>query len=85
MHVAGSSISILSVGEWIKIWSCGELNPRPLECKSSALPTELQPHSANWILDGLTTHRCRSPLGRVSKLYENHYSAFLVMCSLVSV
>ena len=26
-----------------KIWSCGELNPRPLECKSSALPTELQP------------------------------------------
>ena len=30
---------------YIKIWSCGELNPRPLECKSSALPTELQPHS----------------------------------------
>ena len=27
----------------VKIWSCGELNPRPLECKSSALPTELQP------------------------------------------
>ena len=26
-----------------KKWSCGELNPRPLECKSSALPTELQP------------------------------------------
>ena len=29
----------------IKIWSCGESNPRPLECKSSALPTELQPQS----------------------------------------
>jgi hypothetical protein len=29
--------------EFVKKWSCGELNPRPLECKSSALPTELQP------------------------------------------
>ena len=26
-------------------WSQGESNPRPLECHSSALPTELWPHS----------------------------------------
>ena len=25
-------------------WSRGESNPRPLECDSSALPTELRPH-----------------------------------------
>ncbi len=29
-----------NIQEW---WSCGELNPGPLECHSSALPTELQP------------------------------------------
>ena len=26
-------------------WSRWESNPRPLECHSSALPTELRPHS----------------------------------------
>ena len=26
------------------MWSRGESNPRPLECHSSALPTELRPH-----------------------------------------
>jgi hypothetical protein len=29
----------------IKWWSRWESNPRPLECDSSALPTELRPHS----------------------------------------
>src|SRR5215470_13551338 len=28
-------------------WSQGESNPRPLECHSSALPTELWPHAAD--------------------------------------
>ena len=27
-------------------WSCGELNPRPLPCHGSALPTELQPRTS---------------------------------------
>ena len=27
-------------------WSQGESNPRPLECHSSALPTELRPHAS---------------------------------------
>ena len=31
-------------------WSWGELNSRPLECHSSALPTELQPLRTRWIL-----------------------------------
>ena len=31
-------------------WSWGELNSRPLECHSSALPTELQPLRSKWIL-----------------------------------
>ena len=38
----------------VKKWSCGELNPRPLECKSSALPTELQPQSLFLSLTSLT-------------------------------
>ncbi len=29
----------------ISWWSRWESNPRPLECHSSALPTELRPHS----------------------------------------
>src|SRR5262249_54948557 len=29
-------------------WSQGESNPRPLECHSSALPTELWPHFARF-------------------------------------
>jgi hypothetical protein len=32
-------------GAGSKKWSRGELNPRPLECDSSALPTELRPHT----------------------------------------
>ena len=27
-------------------WRAGELNPRPLRCERSALPTELAPHLA---------------------------------------
>ena len=26
-------------------WRAGELNPRPLRCERSALPTELAPHA----------------------------------------
>lgn len=33
---------LMLLGAW---WRIGESNPWPLECKSSALPTELIPHS----------------------------------------
>ena len=33
-------------------WSRRESNPRPLECDSRALPTELRPHTPAWIWDG---------------------------------
>jgi hypothetical protein len=37
-----------------KEWSQGESNPRPLECHSSALPTELWPHFARyWVARAL--------------------------------
>ena len=41
----------------VKIWSCGELNPRPLECKSSALPTELQPQLSPHSISPLSTQQ----------------------------
>jgi hypothetical protein len=27
-------------------WSCGDSNPRPLQCECSALPAELQPQAS---------------------------------------
>ena len=33
------------VEPWMVWWRAGELNPRPLRCERSALPTELAPHS----------------------------------------
>ncbi len=44
-------------------WSRGESNPRPLECDSSALPTELRPHTRR---DGAG----RQAGGQVSPLIE---------------
>ena len=37
------------VNQWFKWWSQGESNPRPLECHSSALPTELWPRPSNGV------------------------------------
>jgi hypothetical protein len=41
----GSADSVVRLG--IVWWSRWESNPRPLECHSSALPTELRPHATN--------------------------------------
>ena len=35
---------VSALSEWKEKWSRRESNPRPLECHSSALPTELRPH-----------------------------------------
>ena len=43
---------------WKKWWSWGGSNPRPLDCQSNALPTELQPHpSADLIVDSTRVAR----------------------------
>src|SRR5215813_8906384 len=44
----------ISEGDW---WSQGESNPRPLECHSSALPTELWPHRSKTQVSGNSASR----------------------------
>ena len=38
-------------------WSWSDLNRRPLACKASALPVELQPHVCATVRTGLTVHK----------------------------
>jgi hypothetical protein len=48
----------------LRWWSQGESNPRPLECHSSALPTELWPHFARDWGNGVQCghpRKCREP------------------------
>jgi hypothetical protein len=42
-------------------WSQGESNPRPLECHSSALPTELWPHFIGYPVQCGKPRQCREP------------------------
>src|SRR5262250_2818804 len=44
-------------GEMEFWWSQGESNPRPLECHSSALPTELWPHQRSDDRDQMSENR----------------------------
>src|SRR3982751_228336 len=42
-------------------WSQGESNPRPLECHSSALPTELWPHRRRGVGTSASKQQVRFP------------------------
>src|SRR5262245_15143860 len=46
----------------INWWSQGESNPRPLECHSSALPTELWPHLRRGVGRSASKQPVRFPL-----------------------
>src|SRR5258708_29095857 len=53
-------------------WSQGESNPRPLECHSSALPTELWPHFARVL--GTPRNGAIAQLGERLNRSEEHTS-----------
>ena len=78
------------IAKGLKWWSRRESNPRPLECHSSALPTELRPHaSSNWVAYNVGGVKVvgRAVNGLWNKIIGSTYSVLInaVRCSFITI